>query len=108
MPNNSTLVDVFVHPGAAAFRGPRVVVSEKNRQRFAVLVENVEDADVRLINRQVVAFLKGDAVELGRGIKDAVEQDVVQLEVGFDFRFVEGVARLPHLFGIVAQSQEAS
>ncbi len=100
MPNNSALADVCVHPGAAALRGPRVVVGEKDRERLAVLVEDIEDAHIRLIDRQIVPFLEGDSVKPGRGVKDAVDQDVIQLEVGLDLRFVESVTRLPDLFGI--------
>ena len=70
------------------------------RERLAILVGNFKDADVRLINRQILALLEGDAVEFGRGEEDAVEQDVVQFEVGLDLRFIEGVARLPHFLGI--------
>ena len=92
VPNKLALVDVFVHPGAAAFGGARVIVDEENGERLAVLVEDVEDAHVGLIDRQVFAFLEGDAVELGRGEEDAVDQDVVELEVGLDLRLIKGVA----------------
>ena len=89
MPNKLALVDVFVHPGATAFRGARIIVGQEKRERLAILVEDVEDADVWLIDRQIVAFLEGDPVKLVRGIEDTVNQNVVKLEVRFDLRFVE-------------------
>ena len=83
---------------------PRLEGARNNRQekreRFAIHIGDFKDADVGLINRQIVPFLEGDAVEFRRGVEDAIEQDVVQFEVGIDLRFVEGVTRLANFLGI--------
>ena len=46
-----------------ALRAARNSRQEK-RQRLTVGIEDFEDAHVRLIDRQIVAFLEGEAVEL--------------------------------------------
>ena len=50
-----------------------------------------------VVDRQVRALLEGQAVQLVGGVEHAVLQHVVQLEVGLELRFVEGVllARAP-------------
>ena len=73
MPNKSLWLTYSFIQAPPRLGGARVVVGEEDRERLAVLVENLEDADVGLIDRQVVAFLEGDAVELGRGVEDAVD-----------------------------------
>ena len=63
-PEQIVLRDVSIHPGAAALRWPRVIVADENRQRFAIAIEHFEDAHVRLIDRQIVAFLERETVYL--------------------------------------------
>jgi hypothetical protein len=60
------------------------------------LSKTSKDPDVWLINRQVVAFFERYPVKLSGGVEDAIDQDVIKLEVRFDLRFVEGITRLSH------------
>ena len=58
------------------------------------------DANFGQINRQIFPFLEGDAVKFRRRIENAVDQDVVQLVVRLELRFIECVARLPNFLRI--------
>ena len=94
------LVDEVAHPGAAVLVVALEVVAVEKRQRLAVGVEHFEHAHVRVVDRNVLALLEGDAVELVGGVEHAVLQHVVQLEVGLDLRFVEIVLGLADLLGV--------
>ena len=94
------LVHQNVHPRAAVLVVALEVVAIEQRQRLAVGVEDLEDAHVRLIDGKVVALLEGEAVELVRGVEDAVLEHVVQLEVRLDLGLVQIVFRLAHLLGV--------
>ena len=96
----AALVDVFVHPRAAAFGGAGVEVAEEDGEGLAVGVEHVPDAHVGLIDGEVLSFLEGDAVELRRGEEDAVGEDVVDLEIRAELGFVEGEPGLADLLGV--------
>src|SRR4029077_11070789 len=71
------LLHVRVHPCAAPFRWPRIIVPKEQRQRFAVAIVNLEYAHIRLINGNVMALLKGQTVFLVRCEKYSVENDVI-------------------------------
>src|SRR5437762_53121 len=94
------LLHVCVHPRTAALRWTSVVVAEEQRQRFAVAIVNFEYAHVRLINGNVMPLLEGETVKFPGGEKYAVEDDVIQLVVRPQLRFVEGVTRLTDFLGI--------
>ena len=94
------LFDERVHPGAAALARALVVVGIEQGQLLAVGIEHVEHAHVGLVDRQVVAFLEGQAVELVGGEEDAVVEHAVEFEVRLDRRFVEIVFGLAHLVGV--------
>ena len=47
-----------------------------------------------------MALFERDSVELIRRVEDAVQQHVVQLEVGLHLRFVDVVLRLAYLLGV--------
>ena len=83
---------VLVHPGATVFGRPRVGVENEERERGAVGVEDFKHADLGAVNGQIGAFLEGDAEEFRGGEKRAVDEHVVELEVRFHLRLVEGVA----------------
>lgn len=102
------LTDVGIHPGAAALRCARIIIAQEKRERLTVFVENFECAHVRLINRNVVTLLESETVKLVRGVKDAVVQNVIDLEMRFDLRFVVSVTRLPNFLGVKAQSHASS
>ncbi len=99
-PEQIVLRDISIHPRASALGRPRVVVADENRQRFSIAIVNFEDADVRLIDRQIVAFLEREAVKLLRSEKDAVNDDVVQLVIRTHLRFVERIFRLAHFLRV--------
>ena len=52
-----------------------------------------------MIKRNVGAFLEADAEQAGRGIEGGEDQ-LVELQIGFDLGIVEVEAFGPHLFGI--------
>jgi hypothetical protein len=54
-----------------------------------------------VIDRQVLALLEGQPVELVGRVEDALLQDAVELEVGAELRLVEGVLLLADLLGVV-------
>jgi len=54
-----------------------------------------------MIDRNVVALLERQSIQFVGREKHAVLEDVVQLEVRHDLRFVEIVSRLAHLLGVV-------
>ena len=98
--DEARLIDEAVHPRAAALVRTREVVAVVERHRFAVGVEDLEHAHVRLIDRDVVALLEREPVELIGGVEDAVLQDVVELEVRPHLRFIEVVLGLADLLGV--------
>ena len=95
------LLDEIAHPGAALLVVALEVVEIGEAQLRAVLVEHFKDAHIGLIDRNVVAFLEGHAVELVRGVEHAVLEHIVEFEIGFDLVFVEIVFRLANLLGVV-------
>ena len=94
------LTDEVRHPGAAVLVVALEVVAIKERERLAVGVDHIEYAHVGLIDRDVLALLEGDAVELVRRIEHAVLEHVVELEVRLDLRIVQVVLRLANLLGV--------
>ena len=94
------LVNKVAHPGAAVFVVALEVVAVKKSQGLAVGVEHLEHAHIRVVHRNVVALLEGDAVELVGGVKHAILQHIVQLEIGLDLRFVQVVLGFADLLGV--------
>ncbi len=74
----------FAHPGSAVLVVALEVVAVEEGERLAVGVKDFEDADIRLVDGDVVAFFEGESVELVGGVEDSVLEDVVQFEVGAD------------------------
>src|SRR6267378_291219 len=63
----SALLHIGVHPSAASLGRPRVVITEKKRERLTIGVIHFPDAHVGLIYGKIVALLEGQAVELPGG-----------------------------------------
>src|SRR4030095_5327901 len=99
-PEQIALLHVRVHPCAAAFRWARVIVAEEQGQRFAVAIVNFEYAHVRLINGNVMTLLEGETVKFPGGEEYTVENDVIELVVWAQLRFVESVTRLANFLRI--------
>src|ERR1700752_4344758 len=99
-PEQIALLPVRVHPCPAAFRWARVIVAEEQCQRFTVAIVNFEHAHVRLINGNVMTLFKREAIEFSGGEKYAIENDVIQLEVGAQLGLVESVTRLANFLRI--------
>ena len=74
----------LAHPRAAVLVVALEVVAVEEGERLAVGVEDLEDADIRLVDGDVVAFFEGESVELVGGVEDSVLKDVIQFEVGAD------------------------
>ena len=94
------LVDEAVAPRAAALRRPQEEIAVVQGERAAVGVEDLPDADVRMVDGDVLALLEGDAVHLVGGEEDAVLENPLEIEVGPDLRLVEVVLRLAHLLRV--------
>jgi fructose-specific component phosphotransferase system IIB-like protein len=92
------LGDERVHPGAAALRVAGVEVGDEQAER-AVVVGDVEDADVGVVGREVVPLGEAQAVEPPGGAEDAVVQHALQLEVGAQGGGVDGEAFPAHALG---------
>ena len=65
------------------------------------MVQHIEDADVRMIDRQIFSFLEGDAVQFVHGEEDAVLQHAVEFKVRLDGGLVDFETSLAKLLGIV-------
>ena len=95
------LVDELIHPCPTLLVVALEVVGIKQRQRLAVGIEDLEGADIRIVNRDVVPLLESQSVQLVGGEEDAVLQNVIELEVRHDLRFIQVILRLPHLLRVV-------
>ena len=100
VPSSFDCCSSSVHPCAAVLVVALEVVEVEQPEVRSVLVEHLEDAHVRLIDRQVVPFLEREAVQLVRGEEDAVREHAVQLEVRLDLVVVQVELRLAHLLGV--------
>src|ERR1700683_3177428 len=60
------------HPGSAIFVIALEIIAVEQCQVLAVGVEDFEDADIGLVDRNVVRFLKGNSYRLRAGEQDAV------------------------------------
>src|SRR5947207_13316806 len=76
-PEESALLHVSVHPRAAALRGTRVVIAQKEREWLTIRVIHFPNAHVGLIYRKIVPLLERHSVELPRGKEYAVGQDMI-------------------------------
>ena len=79
---------------------PLEIVAIEQRQWFTVGVADFKYADIRFIDRDVLAFLEGNAVQLVGRKKDAVFQHVVHLEIRLDLSVIEIVFCLADLIPI--------
>src|SRR2546425_4316607 len=70
-------IDKLVHPGAAIFVIALEIIAIPKRQRFAVGIEDLENAHIRVVHRKVVAFLEGEPIKLAGGVKKAILDHVV-------------------------------
>lgn len=70
----AVLLDEHVHPGATALARALVVIGVEQGELLAVGVEHIEHAHIRMVDRQVVAFLEGQAVELVGSKEHAVSE----------------------------------
>ena len=95
------LIDELIHPGPTLLVVALEVVGVKQRQRLAVGVEDLEGADIRIVNRDVVPLLESQSVQLVGGEEDAVLQNVIELEVRHDLGFIQVILRLPHLLRVI-------
>ena len=63
----------FSHPRAALLAFARVEISIENSKKTAVFVENLIRFYVRVIDRNVVVGLEGDAIETGGKAKNTFD-----------------------------------
>ncbi len=91
------MADQAVHPRATVLVVALEVIAVPERERSAVGIGHFEHAHVRVVDGNVFALFEGDSVKLRGRVENAVLQDVIQLEVWLDLRFVEIVLRLAHL-----------
>ncbi len=89
------------HPGAAPLRGPGEIVAEKEADVAAVPVRHVPGADVRMVERHVVALGEGEAEQVLRRMEGR-RDDVVEREIRLDLAFVEIELGLAAFFGVIA------
>ncbi len=67
------LADEAGHPCAALFVVALKVVAIDQREVRCIGVEDLEDADVGVVDGKIVPLLEGDAVESSGGVEDAVD-----------------------------------
>ena len=96
----AVLRHVGIHPGTAALARAGVEVTVEQAQLAAVGLEDLPHAHVRVVDRDVLALLEAQAVELAGRVEHALLEHVVDLEVGLELGFVEGVLLLAHLVGV--------
>ena len=97
-----------VHPRAAVLVVAREVVGVEQRQRRPVVVEDLEDADVGVVDREVVPLGEGDAVQLVRREEDAVLAARGRARgTGASVSLSRSYLRLPHLLGVEGPSPTA-
>src|SRR5438132_3196161 len=75
------LTDEAAGPGAAALVRPRERIEIEQRESSAVRIDDIEYADVRLIDRNVFALLERHSVEFVRGEENAIAQHAIDLKV---------------------------
>src|SRR5208282_216643 len=59
-----------IHPGATVLVVALEIIAIEKRQRLAVRIRDFEGTNVRLIDRNVLAFLERNSVELMSGVED--------------------------------------
>lgn len=94
------LADIVAHPGAARLVVPLPQIEIHQAQLRAVVIEHLEHHHIGVIDGNVGAALEGDAVEPGGGIEHTILQNLVDLEIGLQRRFIQVIAFLAHLLGI--------
>src|SRR6185312_12410149 len=99
-PRHVLLVAERTHPGAAALRGAGKIVAIEKSDMFAP-AGDFPDAHLGVIDRYVLAWVEIQVEQAVRRVERSRDH-LVELEVWFDFRFVEIVARLAQLFGVIA------
>ena len=99
--HQARLAHILVHPRATTLVAACIPVDVNQRQRLAVLVEHFEHAHGRIVDRQFLAFLEGQAVQLVGRVEHAVLQHIVHFQIGLELRLVEVVTRRAHFLGVV-------
>ena len=83
------------------FQTPDWSTELRERQRRPVRIEDLPDANIFLVNGKLIGpFLEGQAIDLFSSVENAVDQNVVQLEIGAQLRLVKVELGLPHLFRV--------
>src|SRR5207245_11236258 len=82
-------IDKLVHPGAAIFIIALEIIAIPKRQRFAVGIEDFEDAHIRVVHRKVVGCLEAEPVKLAGGGARASREHVVEFEIRITVRVTE-------------------
>ena len=72
-----------VHPRSTTLRRATEIVAIEESLLLTVLVDDFEDLHIRMVRGDVGALLKGQTVDTVGGIEHTVEQDAVDIEVGF-------------------------
>ncbi|MNG79413.1 hypothetical protein D3C79_380240 [compost metagenome] len=78
------LLNEVAHPGAAALVVTLKEIGVEQRQRLAVFIKYLVYPHVRMINRDIFALFKADAVQQIGCVEYAVMQHVVHLKVRLD------------------------
>src|SRR5205085_3764881 len=79
----STLLDVSVHPGTTAVGRPGIVIAQEQGKRLTIGIVNFKYANVRMVDGQIVSFLESETVEFSGGVKDSIQNNMIQLIVWF-------------------------
>ena len=81
---------IFRHPGTALLALAGVEISVEDGEIAAILVEHLVSLDVRMVNRNVLVLLEGDAVQLVGKTEDTAYH-LRQFEVGTQHFLVDVV-----------------
>ncbi len=94
------LLHEITHPRPAAFAVTGVEVAVEERHAGAVSINDLPDADVRMVNRQIKPLDEAQAEQLAGGPEYAVNQYGVEGKVGFDLCLIKSEFLPAHLLGI--------
>ena len=89
------------HPGARPLRTAGVVIAEEDRDMAALAIDDLEGADVRMIDGEVGARNEPQAEQPFRAEKGCFDH-VIELEIGRERVLIEIIGLPPQLFGIIA------
>ena len=95
------LLNVLAHPCATAFVIASIVIAIEQANCRAIFVEDFPNPDIGIVNGQIFAFDEFQAVELPSGIEHALLDNRIELEIGLELVFVDGIFLLAQLLCII-------